>query len=69
MKKNEIDILIVGHTHLPLFYVYEDKIIINPGSFTGAWSGGSYRVRYKGYCVLDVVENRVIASFFVEKLG
>jgi len=33
------DILIYGHTHIPLFTQIDGKYFINPGSATGVWSG------------------------------
>ncbi len=37
-KEMEVDILISGHTHRPLFKEYEGTALINPGSLTGAFS-------------------------------
>lgn len=33
----QVDILVTGHTHQPLFKEYEGTALINPGSLTGAY--------------------------------
>ena len=38
-RKLDVDILVTGHTHKFEAYEFEDKLFINPGSATGAYSG------------------------------
>ena len=35
-----VDILISGHTHLQSVRIFNDKLLLNPGSATGSWGGG-----------------------------
>ena len=37
------DILVCGHTHKQETFKVRDMIVINPGSATGAWSGGGVK--------------------------
>jgi vacuolar protein sorting-associated protein 29 len=37
-RKLNVDILVTGHTHKFEAYQYENKLFINPGSATGAFS-------------------------------
>ncbi|MHA1712313.1 MAG: YfcE family phosphodiesterase [Candidatus Freyarchaeota archaeon] len=40
-ERMDVDILISGHTHRPAISLRNGRLLINPGSATGAWGGSS----------------------------
>jgi len=52
-----VDVLITGHTHVPMVKVLEVRdrkiLLLNPGSATGVWSGG-YSQAPPSFMVLEV---------------
>eukprot|EP01089_Gocevia_fonbrunei_P021583 TRINITY_DN8439_c0_g1_i1.p1 TRINITY_DN8439_c0_g1~~TRINITY_DN8439_c0_g1_i1.p1 ORF type:complete len:185 (+),score=40.46 TRINITY_DN8439_c0_g1_i1:33-587(+) len=57
-RKLDVDILITGHTHKFEAYEYEDKLFINPGSATGAYSGLSADVT-PTFVLMDIQEKEL----------
>ena len=51
-KRNNIDIVIFGHTHIPLYEVIDNIIFINPGSTTYPRGGSE-----KSFGILIIEEN------------
>ena len=50
-RRMNVDILVSGHTHQFKAYKYEDRLLVNPGSATGAWKpprGGEPELRAHG---------------------
>ena len=51
-KRNNIDIVVFGHTHIPLYEVIDNIIFINPGSTTYPRGGSE-----KSFGILIIEEN------------
>ncbi len=49
LQENECDVLLCGHTHMPMYEEIDGYVLINPGSTTLP-RGGSFR----SYCVINV---------------
>ncbi len=67
IEERNLDILITGHTHKPLLFTEDSKIIINPGSLTGAFSVSGV-ISYMSYVILDMNENKITIEFKLKKL-
>jgi len=67
IEERNLDILVTGHTHRPLLFTEDSKIIINPGSLTGAFSVSGV-VSYMSYAVLDINGNNMTIEFKLKKL-
>lgn len=59
MNKNKIDICFHGHTHIPVFYQKNNKIIINPGSVM--INRASYG--FGTYAIVNI-EDSITVSFY-----
>ncbi len=63
-KKENCNVVIFGHTHLPLFTFWKDIFFINPGSATGAYSGEGV-LPPRSFCILEINKNGLKISFEV----
>ena len=63
MEEEELDILVTGHTHRPMFIEYEGKYLINPGSTAEPRT----EERIPTYCVLTIDGDLVDVEFKVFK--
>ena len=57
-RQMDVDVLISGHTHEFRTYAYEDKLLINPGSATGAYSSKESSTT-PSFCLFDVDASKV----------
>jgi len=57
-----VDIMLLGHTHMPMLYAFDSKIIGNPGS-VGQPRDGDSRA---SFAILSVVEERI--SFEIKRV-
>mmetsp|Transcript_23996 Transcript_23996/g.81849 ORF Transcript_23996/g.81849 Transcript_23996/m.81849 type:complete len:190 (-) Transcript_23996:748-1317(-) len=55
-----VDILITGHTHQFKAYKYEDRLLLNPGSATGAYSATAVESK-PSFLIMDVNGPRVVS--------
>lgn len=39
-RELQVDVLVSGHTHAQSVRLYDEKLLLNPGSATGSWGGG-----------------------------
>mmetsp|Transcript_20430 Transcript_20430/g.28301 ORF Transcript_20430/g.28301 Transcript_20430/m.28301 type:complete len:184 (-) Transcript_20430:186-737(-) len=62
-RQLDVDILVTGHTHQFKAYQYEDRLIINPGSATGAFSSITHEVR-PSFVLMDIDGLRVVAYVY-----
>jgi hypothetical protein len=53
-KKNNADIVIFGHTHIPLQIKKDDILYINPGS-----TSIPRQVDYKSFVIMDINDNKI----------
>ena len=65
-KAKSADIVIFGHTHLPLFTYYKGVYFINPGTATGVRSG-EHASAVKSVAILEIKNNNVNVEFKVLK--
>eukprot|EP00163_Fabomonas_tropica_P014986 TRINITY_DN2730_c0_g1_i1.p1 TRINITY_DN2730_c0_g1~~TRINITY_DN2730_c0_g1_i1.p1 ORF type:complete len:184 (+),score=50.77 TRINITY_DN2730_c0_g1_i1:195-746(+) len=63
LRQLDVDILITGHTHKFKAYEYEKKVIINPGSATGAFSSFTTDVT-PSFVLLDIQGAKVITYVY-----
>ena len=84
LESENVDILIMGHTHIPFIKKFEDKLIFNPGSVGQPRDGNNfasfafldvpakeaviYRVKYDIDKVVAAVVNEKLPSFLGERL-
>ncbi|MBR9682032.1 MAG: metallophosphoesterase family protein, partial [Candidatus Altiarchaeota archaeon] len=59
--------VVCGHTHVPETFKEEGVVVVNPGSATGAWSGGAAKVQ-SSVSIINT-ENREILQYSGEKNG
>mmetsp|Transcript_9942 Transcript_9942/g.18771 ORF Transcript_9942/g.18771 Transcript_9942/m.18771 type:complete len:83 (-) Transcript_9942:190-438(-) len=64
-RQMDVDVLISGHTHEFRTYAYEDKLLINPGSATGAYSSKESSTT-PSFCLFDVDASK--ATIYTYKL-
>ena len=57
-RQMDVDVLISGHTHEFRTYAYEDKLLINPGSATGAYSSKEASTT-PSFCLFDIDSTKV----------
>mmetsp|Transcript_30417 Transcript_30417/g.51265 ORF Transcript_30417/g.51265 Transcript_30417/m.51265 type:complete len:186 (+) Transcript_30417:184-741(+) len=62
-RQLDVDILVTGHTHQFKAYKYEDRLLINPGSATGAFSSITHDVR-PSFVLMDIDGERVVAYVY-----
>ncbi len=65
-KAKNVDIVVFGHTHLPLFTYYKQIYFINPGTATGVRSG-KYGDVMKSVAILEIKNNNMNVEFKVLK--
>jgi len=53
----EVDIVVVGHSHLQLYISWKGKKIINPGSISITWKPKT------SFCLMEISENNVNVNF------
>ena len=58
LEENDCDVLLSGHTHIPNYTEYKDKIMINPGSTS--WPRGGSNA---SYAVLFINNNKIECKF------
>merc|ERR1711916_217827 len=63
LRQLDVDILITGHTHKFKAYEYEKKVIINPGSATGAFSSFTSNI-VPSFVLLDIQGPKVITYVY-----
>ena len=63
MREQDTDIIVSGHTHDPKCEKYDGRLIINPGSFTGAYGPLKMEVE-PGFVVLEIREKSVEVYFY-----
>uniref|UniRef100_A0A7S2T3Y5 Vacuolar protein sorting-associated protein 29 n=2 Tax=Chloropicon primus TaxID=1764295 RepID=A0A7S2T3Y5_9CHLO len=64
-RQMDVDVLISGHTHEFRTYAYEDKLLVNPGSATGAYSSKEASTT-PSFCLFDVDSTK--ATIYTYKL-
>ncbi|EKX42491.1 vacuolar protein sorting 29 [Guillardia theta CCMP2712] len=57
-RQLDVDVLITGHTHKYSINVHEEKLYINPGSITGAYSGMTSNVT-PSFVLLDIQDSKL----------
>jgi len=57
-----VDVLLHGHTHKPDVY-FGDRLLLNPGSATGAWGGGGGSM-IPSFMILDFKEYTVNVNLY-----
>ena len=62
-RQLDVDVLITGHTHEFKAYKYEDRLFINPGSATGAYSPLRASTR-PSFVLMDVDGQRLVAYVY-----
>ena len=62
-RQLDVDVLITGHTHEFKAYKYEDRLFINPGSATGAYSPLRATTR-PSFVLMDVDGQRLVAYVY-----
>ncbi|KAK3246873.1 Vacuolar protein sorting-associated protein 29 [Cymbomonas tetramitiformis] len=62
-RQLDVDILITGHTHQFKAYKYEDRLVINPGSATGAYSAITPDVK-PSFVLMDIDGLRVVSYVY-----
>jgi len=67
-RKLDVDILITGHTHKFEAYEYDNKLFINPGSATGAYSGLSSDVT-PTFVLMDIQDTELVPYVYQLKNG
>ena len=58
-KRKNCDIVFFGHTHIRIWEVYDDIIIINPGSLLFGMDGND-----KSYAIVDITKDEVQVAFY-----
>ena len=66
-RRMNVDILVSGHTHQFKAYKYEDRLLVNPGSATGAY--GSLRAEANPSFVLMDVDGPRMTAYVYELVG
>ena len=62
-REMNVDILISGQTHVPSVSTYENRLYLNPGSLTGAFSNTSTSVK-PSFMVLDVKKENMTVYLY-----
>lgn len=63
-REMNVDVLISGHTNVPSIATYENRLYINPGSFTGAFSNTSPQSS-PSFMVLDIRKDQMMVFQYV----
>lgn len=53
-KEKDVDIVLFGHTHIPLYQKHEDIIFLNPGSV-----GDKRCEMYESYAIMEIDEKEI----------
>ena len=62
-RQLDVDILITGHTHEFKAYKHEGRLLVNPGSATGAYSSLTYEVN-PSFVLMDIDGDRVVVYVY-----
>lgn len=62
-RQLDVDILITGHTHEFKAYKHEGRLLVNPGSATGAYSSLTYNV-HPSFVLMDIDGDRVVVYVY-----
>eukprot|EP00243_Klebsormidium_subtile_P006359 TRINITY_DN2696_c0_g1_i2.p1 TRINITY_DN2696_c0_g1~~TRINITY_DN2696_c0_g1_i2.p1 ORF type:complete len:191 (-),score=45.77 TRINITY_DN2696_c0_g1_i2:177-749(-) len=62
-RQLDVDILITGHTHQFKAYKHQGRLMINPGSATGAYSSITYDVN-PSFVLMDIDGQRVVVYVY-----
>lgn len=62
-RQMNVDILVSGHTHEFKAYTYEDRLLVNPGSATGAY-GSLNNEAHPSFVLMDIDGPRVVAYVY-----
>mmetsp|Transcript_19457 Transcript_19457/g.48668 ORF Transcript_19457/g.48668 Transcript_19457/m.48668 type:complete len:184 (-) Transcript_19457:164-715(-) len=62
-RQMNVDILVSGHTHQFKAYKYEDRLLVNPGSATGAY-GSLNAAANPSFVLMDIDGPRVVAYVY-----
>ncbi|GBG79289.1 hypothetical protein CBR_g29439 [Chara braunii] len=62
-RQLDVDILLTGHTHQFKAYKHQGRLIINPGSATGAYSSMTYDVN-PSFVLMDIDGIRVVVYVY-----
>ncbi|ESN99959.1 hypothetical protein HELRODRAFT_157401 [Helobdella robusta] len=62
-RQLDVDVLVTGHTHKVEIFEQENKLFINPGSATGAYSSFESNI-VPSFILLDVQANMIIAYLY-----
>lgn len=62
-RQLDVDILITGHTHQFKAYKHQGRLLLNPGSATGAYSSMTYDVN-PSFVLMDVDASRVVVYVY-----
>lgn len=66
-KEKDADIMISGHTHQLNVEKTDEVLLLNPGSATGAWSGGGANPK-PSFLALDIKDNKTqVKKVYVDK--
>ncbi len=65
-KESESDILIHGHTHKLDVAKIDELLLINPGSATGVWSGGSSSGK-SSFIILEINDKIKVRKIYQDK--
>lgn len=57
-KKMDVNILISGHTHAMSIQHISDRLLVNPGSATGAWGGGPATLK-PSFMILEIYGEKI----------
>ncbi|KAJ3452388.1 vacuolar protein sorting-associated protein [Anaeramoeba flamelloides] len=67
-RKMDVDILVTGHTHEFTAFQLENKLFINPGTVTGAYSGFNDEIE-PSFVLMDVKGSKIITYVYQLKDG
>mmetsp|Transcript_15327 Transcript_15327/g.50347 ORF Transcript_15327/g.50347 Transcript_15327/m.50347 type:complete len:185 (+) Transcript_15327:248-802(+) len=62
-RKLDVDVLVTGHTHKTKAYQYEERLLVNPGSATGAYSSLTEDVK-PGFILMDIDGSRIVSYIY-----
>lgn len=63
-RKMGVDILIVGHSHVPMVQIIDDILILNPGSATGAPNCIEENVQ-PSFMLLDLKDDKITVFHYL----
>lgn len=61
MRENDVDVIVSGHTHELKASKYENKLFLNPGSFTGAY--GPYKLDVEPSFIVLEIKDKTLEAF------